>query len=109
MKPEIPKRIRAQLRDLAAIAHEREVGKLLSPLADSFASWRAGTVNVWELAETMQAVQPAMRQLADRYNTNSLLDMNVACAIVNGLLSEKEVSADVLAALEKQIAFYKLG
>lgn len=110
MNLEFSKRVRFLLRQLASKAHEREVRKLLEPLAGSFTEWEAGKLGTWDMVERIHRfVQGPCRRLAKRYDTASILHMNVAYAIVTGLVSESEVPAEVMKALEAPIAFYRQG
>lgn len=51
----------------------------------------------------------AKRRLRERYETPSIVHMNVAQVIVRGILKESEVPRDVLEALEEPVAFYRQG
>jgi len=109
MKVELSKRQKAIARDLAARAYEREMGKLLTPLAQAFEQWRAGKKGTWDLVEEIDRVAVPRRRLSQRYDTNSIAPMMVAHAIVVGLLREDEVPGELVQALEKPIAFYRRG
>src|SRR5882724_11915178 len=107
MKVELSKRLRARIRELAAVAHEREMRNLLKPLSEAFAQWQSGQKDTWSLLEHMDNVARLRRRLSQRYETNSIAPMNVAYALVSGLLREDEVPAGVLEVLERHIAFYR--
>jgi hypothetical protein len=111
MKFEYSKRVRALLRQLARAAHERELRDLLNELEESFARWRRGEVDTWDLVEEVDRfVQgPVRRRLSQRYGTDSIVHMNVAYAIVRGLLAQDEVPAEVLDKLDNAIGFYRQG
>src|SRR5262245_38628802 len=109
MTDRLSKRLRARIRELAAKAHEREVEKLLEPLAEEFVRWQAGQKDAWALLEAMNQVAKRCRQLDQQYQGNALAPMNAACAIVSGLIREDEIPSDVLEVLEGHIAFYRRG
>ncbi len=111
MKFECSKRIRGVLRQLARTAHERELEALLKKLDASFARWRRREIGAFDLAADVDDVAKGWtrRRLDQRYRTDSIVHMNVAQAIVRGLLTEEEVPADVRAALERAIEFYERG
>ncbi|HYT95102.1 MAG TPA: hypothetical protein VEL76_40670, partial [Gemmataceae bacterium] len=102
-----PKAVKRQLRELAAIAHERELRTYLERLEMDFAQWRAGRIDTWELSDRIHRFhQGPSRDLFVQY-TGNWPDMVVAHALVSGLLKESEVTAEVLQALARPIAFYR--
>jgi hypothetical protein len=109
MNVALSKRLRGVVRDLAAKAHERELRRLLDPIADAFAQWRLGMLDTQAVLASWGRVAPRRRRFSQRYGTPSIAPMMVAYAIVVGLLENDEVSAEVLQALEKPIAFYRTG
>ena len=111
MKFECSKRMRGVLRQLAGIAHERELRELLKALDASFARWRRGEIDNGDLAAEVDdfAKGSARRRLSQRYSTDSIMHMSVAQAIVRGLLTQSEVPADVHVVLERAVEFYRRG
>jgi len=109
LKIELSKRLKAIVRELADKAHERELRKLLLPLADAFAEWRKGDRDTAELLEELDRLTVPRRRLTQRYSTTDIAPMMVAYAIVAGLLREDEVPGDVLRAIDRPIAFYRKG
>jgi hypothetical protein len=111
MKFECSKRIRGILRQLTRTAHERELGGLLKPLAVSFDRWRSAKIDTKLLAAEVDefAKGYARRRLAQKYSDDRIVHMIVAQAIVRGKLTEAEVPADVFAALERALEFYRRG
>ena len=104
------KRIRGILRQLAGTAHERELGGLLQPLAASFDRWRGGKIDTTAAAEVDELAKGyARRRLAQKYSDDRIVHMIVAQAIVRGLLTEDEVSAEVFVVLERALEFYRRG
>jgi hypothetical protein len=102
-----PKRVKRQLRELAATAHEREVRAHLEQLAEDFAGWRAGKLDTWELTDRIHRFHDGPnRDLFVRY-TRGQPEMAVAHAVVAGLLKESEVPAEVLQAIAGALAFYR--
>jgi hypothetical protein len=109
MKVELSKRLRSIVRELAARAYERDLRKLLRPLAQSFRQWEAGQTDTWSLLGAIDRLANPRRRLAERYETNDIAPMMVAYAIVTGLLREDEVPAEIRNALERAIVFYRQG
>lgn len=104
---EYPKRVKRLIREYAARAHEAELGKALGELERQFAVWRAGQISAGELSDRIYAFSrgPA-RELWQRYNAG-LDDMQVAHAIVTGLLPRDELPGELLEAFQPIIAFYE--
>ncbi len=82
-------------------AHERELHRELSRLDERFAAWRRGELSSGELAIDVHDwdTGPA-RELFKHYNEGDQ-DLNVAYAIVTGILDEREIPSQLLEALER--------
>jgi len=101
----LTKRQRKMLRELSAKAYEEELRRALLPLSEVFERWRAGEVGSRELSEQIHEFhQGPARKLWSRYDTRNF-EINVAHAIVSGILDRSEVPADVLASLGNAISF----
>jgi hypothetical protein len=109
MKVELSKRLRSAVHELASTAHEREMRILLNPLAEDFAAWRTRKKDTWALLDAFDRFSVQRRRLSERFQARGIAPMVVAYALVAGILTESEVPAEVLAALEKPIAFYRDG
>jgi hypothetical protein len=104
---EYSKRMKRQLRDYAARAYEAELSRALGALEQQFATWRSGQISAGELSDRIYTyTRGPARELHQRYNAN-LDDMQVAHAIVTGLLPRDELPAELLEALQPIIAFYE--
>ena len=101
------KRIKRLLREQAGLAHEEELRRALLPLAEAFDEWRAGRLGSGGLSEAIHAFHqgPAV-DLFKRYNYGPL-NLNVAYAILTGVLNEQDVPAELLEYLEPAMAFYR--
>jgi hypothetical protein len=102
-----PKEIKRLLRKYLTVAHERELHRELTRLDASFAAWRRGELGSGELNRRIHEYKtgPA-RKLWKRYNRGPA-DMNVAYAIVTGILDENEMPEELIEALERPLAFYR--
>src|SRR5262245_47624331 len=109
MKIELTKRLRSFVRELSAKAHERELRRVLTPLATSFEQWRLNKRSTRDLLKEIDRLAFPRRRLAERYETASIAPMLVAAAIVTGLLRIDEVPDEVVRALDKAIAYYRKG
>jgi hypothetical protein len=108
MMHDLPKPIKRVLRHLMDVAYERELHRELAKLDQSFAAWREGTINSFELNELIhQHHQGPSRELWSRYSDVRAADMVVAAAVVEGLIQQEEVPAEVFAAMSRQLAFYQ--
>jgi hypothetical protein len=104
---EYSKRVKRLLREFAARAYEIELGRALGELEQQFALWRGGQISAGELSDRIYAfTRGPARELWGRYNAR-LDDMQVAYAVVTGLLPRDELPAELLEVLEPIIAFYE--
>ena len=104
---EYPKRIKRQLRELAAEAYERELERELKKLDQSFEEWRQDTIGSGELSYRVHQYETGpSRELHKRYNSGRN-DINVAYAIVVGILDEEEVPKEVMDAIARAMSFYQ--
>ncbi len=102
-----PKNIRKLLRDWAVEAYERERYRELTKLDQNFAEWRNERISSGELSYRIhQWDSGPARDLYKRYNDGED-DMNVAYAIVVGILMRDEIPPELLDAVERLINFYQ--
>ena len=88
-------------------AHERELHRELTKLDQLFAAWRNGEIESGELSIRVHEYDTgSLRELLKKYNGPNQ-EMNVAYALVTGILSYEEVPEELLQALERQLAFYE--
>lgn len=108
MMQDLPKPIKRVLRQLMEVAYERELHRELEKLDQAFATWRDGMINSFELNELIHKHHNGpSRELWSRYSSGRDADMYVAYAVVEGLIEEEEVPAEVLAAISRPLAFYR--
>ena len=104
---EFTKAQRRRLRELGAIAHERDLSAELSKLETEFGRWRAGEIDAHELSDHIHRFhQGPARKLFLEYD-HSNLDFAVAHAIHRGLITEEEAGADVIEMLRVHLAFLR--
>jgi hypothetical protein len=93
------KRIKRLLSEAKTEAYERELHRELTKLNASFEEWHRGEISNGELSNRVhQYERGPSRELYRRYNAR-MDDVNVAYAIVTGILSEQEVPQELLEAL----------
>ena len=101
------KHVKKLLREALTAAYERELHGELSQLDRSFAEWRDGRISSGELSHRLHAYEVGpSRELFNRYNNGSP-DMNVAYAIVVGLLERESLANELLEALAAPLSFYQ--
>jgi hypothetical protein len=100
------KRIKRLLREYSMMAHERELHRELTRLDASFAEWREGSIGSGDLDHHIHKYKtgPA-RELWKRYNRGQV-ELNVAYAIVTGILDGDKMPSDLLEAIARPMAFY---
>ena len=103
---EFTKTQRRRIRELCALAYERELSAELARLEAAFRRWRAEEINAFGLSDLIhQFHQGPSRELFLRYDqVDPLL---VASAIHRGIIPEAEVGAEVLELLCSHIAFFR--
>ena len=102
-----PKNIKRLLREYMAEAYERELHRELMKLDQCFAEWRDGKISNGELSYRVHRYEAGpSRELYKKYNY-SPHDVNVAYAIVTGILKREEIPADLLEAISNLLAFYQ--
>ena len=95
MSSQADKEQRRRLRDLAALAYERELSRELTDLEAEFGRWRFGETNAFDLSERSMPFQGPARELFSRYGRSSE-ELVVAQAIHGGVISRDEVGAVML-------------
>ena len=104
---EFTKAQRRRLRDLGAMAYERELSAELSNLDTEFGRWRAGEIDAHELSDRIHRFHqgPAQKLFSKYEHWN--LDFAVAEAIHRGLITEEEVGTDVIEMLRVHLGFLR--
>jgi|SRR6266540_1514852 len=104
---DVPKRVKRLLREQSAMAHEEELRRALVPLAEAFGRWARGEVGSGELTEIIHKFhQGPARDLFRRYN-DSHPEMQVAHAIVTGVLDRANIPGELLEHLARALSFYE--
>ena len=103
---ELSKQQNKQLRQIASMAHERELGKVLSELGSAFDRWENDEVSARELNDRiLELDRGALKQIWDKYQRLPA-ETVVAQGISEGFVQESEVPAEILDHLRKQIQFF---
>ena len=105
MRQDLTKAQRRRRRELAGIAYDRELSRELASLEGEFARWRSGTIDAHELDEKIHEFhQGPNRRLYTTY-TGGAIELAVAAAIANGIISEAEAGSEMLEILRGGIEF----
>lgn len=98
---------RRELRRLAGLAYERELGGALAALEGQFREWRAGKLDVHELSDAIHHFHNGVAR--DLYVTYTRLEPRVAVAqaVARKVLQDDEVPASLRDALHALITFYQ--
>jgi hypothetical protein len=104
---EYSKQVKRLLRELSAEAYEKELSRELAKLENSFEEWRAGKINSGELSYRIHQYEVGpSRELYKKYNDGEN-DLNVAYAIVTGMLAREEVPKELIEAINTHLRFYE--
>jgi len=102
-----PKNINRLLRQYLIKAYGQELYRELEKLNLDFAQWRDGKIDSGELNYRVHKYHEGpSRELYKKYN-NSFDDMNVAYAIVTGILNRDEIPTQLLEAISDSLAYYQ--
>lgn len=102
-----PKSIKKALHQLEDLAYERELHRELGKLDESFAEWRGGQIDSWELNDRIHKFHNGdSREIWKKYSYGAV-EANIAWAIREGLVRREEVSTDVLDAIKNWLSFYE--
>lgn len=95
-----------RLKDLASIAHERELTAALEELEASFSEWREGGIDPFELDQRIHSFKKGPAR--NIWITYSGVDAAVAVArgLGQGFLEESEVDELLRAILARQIEYF---
>ena len=104
---EFTKAQRRRLRELGAIAYERDLSTELSKLETEFERWRAGEIDAHELSDHIHRFhQGPARKLFSQYDHRNL-GFAVAHAIHRGLITQEEAGADAIEMIRAHLAFLR--
>ena len=104
---ELGKAERHRLRELASVAYERELSRVLGELETEFQRWRAGEINAFDVSEAIHEFhQGASRDLFSRYAPANH-EIVVAQAIHDGLVSKGEAGSALLECLAGHLALLR--
>ena len=98
---------RKELRRLAAVAHERELGPALAALQVQFEEWNGGKLDVHGLSDAIHQLHNGVAR--DLYVTYTRLEPRVAVAqaVARKILRDDEVLPGLREALQSLITFYE--
>ena len=107
MQNSYPKQMRKTLRELAALAYERELGNHLAELRTGFSEWVEHKISAHELSDRIHQFHDGPSRDLFSVNQKFKPDFLVSRAIALGVLTENEVPSDIREALSTQIESLK--
>lgn len=100
---------RRQLRELAGLAYERELGAALAELEAAFRAWRAGRLSPHDVSDRVHGFhQGPARKLYTLY-AGLPPEHAAARGLAAGLLAPADVAPELLERLGPVAAFYRPG
>jgi len=102
-----PKNLKHLLPGLARQAHEEELSRALSALAESVDDWRVGKIDSHELNAIIHRFhQRTAREIFTRYETGDNRAL-VASAVATGVLDRQRLPDGLADDMERLIAFFE--
>ena len=100
--------LKQKLRDLALQAHEVELSRALSVLAESFDEWRSRKIDSHELNGVIHKYhQRTVREILARYESKDDRAL-VASAVAAGILDRQQLPTELADDMERLIAFFEV-
>ena len=98
---------RKNLRRLASVAYERELRKELMKLHDRFHDWLKDRMDAFALSDAVHEFHDGAARELYVFYTWGRPEMQVARAVVHGVLSRDEVPEPILDKLKSLIQFFE--
>lgn len=97
-----------KIRQLAGLAHERELSAELHKLRNQFEQWQACKIDAFALNEQIhQFHQQTSREIWKLYNLSNDHTLQVARALKFGFLTEEDVGSELLDELGPLLGFFE--
>lgn len=107
MKKSHDKSIRKRVRELVAMAHERELNAALGKLHEQFKEWQDRKIDAFALSDLIHEFhQKTAREIWKMYVNAGAEEMLVSRALRLGLLSEAEVGGELVERLKPLSGFW---
>jgi hypothetical protein len=108
MHDDLPKPVKAVLRELAGKAHHKALTQALTTLDADFQAWRNGEITPFELAHRVHVFhQGPDRQIHLRYTRSVDIEFLVVQSVREGLIDKSEIPSDVMPYLESAFALFR--
>lgn len=104
MIAEWSKKLRRELRDLQGIAWERELAIAIRAVQGDFDAWEQGVISVFDLSDRIHEFHNGKSRELFNFYSGSLNDVTILRAIVSGVIAESELSEELHAELDDDIA-----
>ena len=103
MYSSLTKKQKKELRALQTLAWERELEQELTNLEEQFRRWRSGTIGVFDLSDRIHQFHDHEARDLYKYYSYRNNFFAVPDAIAKGIISESEVSRQLLEAISSDI------
>lgn len=108
MHDDLPKHIKAVLRDLAHQAHEKALTQALRELESDFDAWRRQEITPFELAHRIHLFhQGPDRQIHLRYTRSVDLEFLVVQSVREGLIDRADIPSEALPYLDSAFKLFR--
>ena len=105
---DLSKGLRKAIRELAALAHDRELSAELRKLETAFQDWHEGKIDAFEVEQAIHRFyNGSARELFNRYSAGAVLDHAVAGAILRGTIQEAEIPEPARNHLARLVAVFR--
>jgi hypothetical protein len=101
---DLSKPLKKELRQLLGVGHVRLLAAELRGLDARFGAWKAGEIDAFELSQQIHVFHNGpQRELYVRFSTRGIETTMVSGLVVDGVLSEGDLSPELLEALTPEI------
>ena len=107
MYSSLTKKQKKELHALQALAWERELEQELTNLEEQFRRWRSGTIGAFDLSDRIHQFHDHEARDLYKYYSYRNNFFAVPGAIAKGIISESEVSRQLLEAISSDIQYLR--
>jgi len=101
------KKQKKHIKELAALAYEKEMNAALGDLSEEFEKWKNGAIGAFDLNDKIhQHHNYKAKELYKFYDMGNP-ELAVARAIARGIINENEVKENCIQFLERMIEMFK--
>lgn len=103
----ISKSQKKHLRELAGIGYERDLGRCLNVVKNSFEKWEAGEMSVWDLNDKIHEFHDDIaRELYKAYYSIGDPTYSVAFGVRQGVIDIEEINGECMPLLQPLLDYF---